>query len=191
MSIETELFQLALRIQPYLRGFYLAGGTAIMFRHHHRISTDLDFFSYRWFSREGRIATLRRHFNVENVYYGEDNVDVFIKGIKVSLVYFPYKNLEPLQRWQGLKLASDYDIFLNKLYAVSRRVETKDAFDVAFLYKTYRWDIKKVHKDFERKFPGHRFALALGALSAFDDYPDLPIWAKDVILRLAKSWSDG
>ncbi len=191
MEIKAKLLTLASHVQPYLRGFYLAGGTAIMFRHKHRVSTDLDFFSYSWFNRERRLAMLRRHFSIEDVIFGEDNVDVFIEGIKVSLVYFPYKNIERVKEWEGIRMASDYDIFLNKLYAVTRRTETKDVIDVAFLYKTYRWNVEDVARDFENKFPGHRFALALGAVANFDDYPDLPEWAKKEVLKMVKSWRYG
>ncbi|NPA33861.1 MAG: hypothetical protein GXO48_02910 [Chlorobi bacterium] len=134
---------------------------------------------------------LRKHFAVEEIYYGEDNVDVFIEGIKVSLVYFPYKNIERVKEWRGIRMASDYDIFLNKLYAVTRRIETKDVIDVAFPYKTYKWSIKKIELDFEEKFKGHRFALALGSLANFEDYPDLPKWAEEEVLKMLKSWTHG
>jgi len=39
-----RLFELALKVQKIFIDFYLAGGTAIMFKHNHRKSIDLDFF---------------------------------------------------------------------------------------------------------------------------------------------------
>lgn len=261
-EVEQRLAALAQHLQPHLRGFYLAGDTAIMFRHHHRLSTDLDFFSYRWFIRERRLTMLRQHFHIERVHQGEDNLDIFIEGVKVSLVYFPCRNIEPVKQWQGVRIASDNQLSLTnpackqllthnrgcspqgihgkvtshivlgghvhkpstmivgtdrlhripnkrrapsnprrppvpfirdqqeKSHTISQRVETKDAVDVAFLHKKYRWNIKQVEKDFEQKFEGQRFALALGALSHFDDYPDLPCWAKTHILNMVKAWRD-
>jgi len=35
---------LARKIQKDFKGFYLTGGPALMFRHNHRVSVDLDFF---------------------------------------------------------------------------------------------------------------------------------------------------
>lgn len=37
--------ELALKVQKDFKDFYLAGGTAIMFKYGHRISEDLFFFS--------------------------------------------------------------------------------------------------------------------------------------------------
>jgi hypothetical protein len=36
---------LAIEIQRHFKNFYLSGGTALMIKHKHRISEDLDFFS--------------------------------------------------------------------------------------------------------------------------------------------------
>jgi hypothetical protein len=41
---------LAIEIQKHFKNFYLSGGTALMIKHKHRISEDLDFFSKKEFS---------------------------------------------------------------------------------------------------------------------------------------------
>lgn len=169
MAIEM-LVPLAEKPQGILGGFYLAGGTAVMFRHWHRLSTDLDFFSYRWFDAGRRLHTLRNYFSIHHVSIFPDNVDFFIDNVRVSLVYFPFRNLCPLRRmWRNIRMADDYDIFLNKLYVAGRRVENKDPYDAAFLYRLYKWDIKQIQKDFEKKFPDHSFALRLGSLVHFEN----------------------
>jgi hypothetical protein len=82
--------------------------------------------------------------------------------------------------------ASDYDLFLNKIYVAGRRVDPKDPFDAAFLYKMYKWELAKVKNDFENKFPDQSFEIYLGAILNFEDYPGLPKWVKTSLMELIK-----
>lgn len=134
----NSLLKLAKEIQEHFPGFYLAGGTALMLRHKHRVSIDLDFFNHRSFSFAHLAAKTRKLFHVE----AEERL-----------------------------MASDYDIFLNKIYVAGRRVDPKDSYDAAFLYKTYKWKPAAIKKDFEKKFQGQ-------------SYPKLPKWVKSTLLEL-------
>jgi predicted nucleotidyltransferase component of viral defense system len=180
------LFKLAKEINKLFPSFYLAGGTALMFRHRHRISVDLDFFSEKPFSY-ARISTkIKRNFIVEAEEHLGDSIDFFIKGKKVSFVFFPFKNIFPLENLNGIMIESDYDIFLNKVYAAGRRIEPKDPYDAAFLYKKYHWNKDQINIDFEKKFPNQSFELFLGALVSFDDYPKLNKWVKKELMKLVE-----
>ncbi len=64
--MKTRLLELAKRIQPHVPSFYLAGGTALMFRYEHRISEDLDFLSARAFSVHRLISKIRKHFTPDS-----------------------------------------------------------------------------------------------------------------------------
>jgi len=179
-----KMLTLAKKLLPYLKGFYLAGGTALMLKHRHRISIDLDFFKEKPFSKHRLVKKLEEFFKVEGIELAEDNVDLFIDDIKVSFVFFPFKNIEPLDKIEGIPMASDYDIFLNKIYTAGRRVDPKDPIGAAFLYELHRWDRSKIKKDFERKFPSQSFELYLGALLSFEDYPGLEEKTKEILKRL-------
>jgi hypothetical protein len=179
-----RLFELALKVQKIFIDFYLAGGTAIMFKHNHRKSIDLDFFKEKPFSFLKLSSKVKKFFNVKNEEKGEDNIDFYIENIRVSFVYFPFKNIKPLEKIRGLKKADDYDIFLNKIYVAGRRIDPKDPFDAAYLYKTYRWDKNKIEADFEKKFPFQSYKIYLGALLNFEDYPELPDWIKETLGEL-------
>lgn len=168
-----RLLRLAASVQAAVPRFYLSGGTAVMFRHRHRRSDDLDFFSETEFSFRRLAARLRRRFRVEGEVEGDDNIDLVIGGIKVSFVFFPFRNVRRVERLGGIRVASDYDIFLNKIYAAGRRIEPKDPIDAAFLLGLHRWRKAAIKADFERKFPDQSFEIFLGALLAFDDYPGL------------------
>jgi len=173
-----KLIKLGSQIQKVFRNFYLAGGTAIMLKFNHRQSRNLDFFSEKTFSFLRISQKIRRFFGVQKEERGEDNIDFYIEGIRVSFVFFPFRNIEKLEEIKGIKKASDYDIFLNKIYVAGRRIDPKDPYDVAFLYKTYKWDRMRIKKDFEKKFPDQSYEIYLGALLNFEDYPKLPMWVK-------------
>ncbi len=55
VKIDEEMFNrmknLAGEISGGFKSFYLAGGTAIMFKYRHRMSATLDLFRYREFSK--------------------------------------------------------------------------------------------------------------------------------------------
>ncbi len=181
---KKKLISLAQKIQGFFKGFYLAGGTAIMFKYEHRISFDLDFFRYKEFSFNRISKKIREIFKVDGEKRFIDNIDFYIKNIKVSFVYFPFKNIKRIENIGQLKIASDYDIFLNKIYSAGRRIEAKDVFDAAFLFKMHRWERNEIKKDFEKKFPDQDFEIYLGALLSFEDYEDIDDWIKETLLEL-------
>lgn len=176
---------LARRVQEVFPDFHLAGGTAVMLRHRHRESIDLDFFSEKEFSFRRLAAQARARFRVETETEGEDNLDLWIEGVRVSFVFFPFAGAEPIETFEGIRMASDYDLFLNKVYAAGRRIEPKDPEDAAFLHARHRWERPRIKADFERKFPGQSFEIFLGALLSFDDYPGLSEEAKGRLGALA------
>ena len=180
------LLKIARKVQSHFKDFYLAGGTAIMFRYKHRESYDLDFFYYKDFSKNEIIKIMTGMFNIDRFDEFPDNIDFYLENTRVSFVIFPFSNIEPLENFKGIIMASDYDIFLNKIYSAGRRILWKDPYDAAFLYKKYRWDMNRIKTDFERKFTGQSFEIFLGALLSFDDYPEIPEWVRITLLELKK-----
>ncbi|MGB9677692.1 MAG: nucleotidyl transferase AbiEii/AbiGii toxin family protein [Candidatus Ratteibacteria bacterium] len=180
--------ELARNIQRYFKNFYLTGGTALMFKYNYRISEDLDFFSQKDFSFSRLSGKIRKIFNVEKEERFEDNIDFIIDGIKVSFILFPFKNINPLENFEGIKIDSDYDIFLNKIYASGRRIESKDVIDFAFLWEKYKWKKEKVKRDFEKKFPNQSFEIYLGAVLSVEDYLNLDEKTLKIIEKVKQEW---
>jgi len=122
---------------------------------------------------------------VEDVEEGIDDINFIVDGIKVSFVYFPFKNIKRMENLDGIRIAHDYDLLLNKVYVAGRRIDPKDPYDFVYLYdhgKVPRnWNAIK--SDFERKFPNRSFEVFMGALLNVEDYPKLP---KDVRERLRR-----
>jgi len=186
MSGIEVMHKLALEVQKKITGFTLAGGTATMFKYDHRKSIDLDFFKEKPFSLNRLGMKVRSHFQVENEELKVDNIDLFIKGIKVSFVFFPFKRVNKLQVIRQIKMFSDYDLFLNKIYVAGRRVDPKDPFDAAWLCSKNQWNVFEIKRDFERKFQDQSFEIYLGALLNFDDYGSLDDWVKEELVKLKK-----
>jgi hypothetical protein len=77
--------------KPYLREFYLVGGTALSLQIGHRISLDLDMFSPEPFDSRELKATLDEEFSQFNVELERTNTLIAtIKGIKVDFIRFRY-----------------------------------------------------------------------------------------------------
>ncbi|MCF8309374.1 MAG: nucleotidyl transferase AbiEii/AbiGii toxin family protein [Bacteroidales bacterium] len=189
--IKDKLFPVAQLISKITNQFYLAGGTAIMLKYDHRESYDLDFFYGKSFSFKRLENKIKKHVTgISHIAYGEDNLDIFIEGTKVSFVFFPFSNVKSIENYKGIRIASDLDLLLNKLYVGSRRIDDKDPFDVAWLWQKYDWQVSLIKQLFEKKFEGHSFELALGAMGNFEDYKHMDDWVKGVIqvkIQQAKS----
>jgi len=179
-----KMLALALKIQGNFKGMYLAGGTAIMLKYDHRKSYDLDFFSFKPFSFRHTSYKIRKIFPIEREEEFTDNIDFFIEGIKVSFVFFPFRNISATQKLKKLNMADDYDLFLNKIYAAGKRIDPKDPFDAAFLYKKHLWDKNEIKRDFLAKFEGQSYEIFLGALLNFEDYGDLEKWVRETLSGL-------
>ncbi len=179
--------EVAKKVQKIFPRFCLGDGTAIMLKYNHRVSIDLDFFCEEPFSFNHALARARKYLNIDRFNHQGDNLDLYVDGIKVSLIIFPFPNLMPVIETSGIIMMDDYDIFLNKVYAAGRRIVWKDPYDAAFLWKLHKWPVSKVKADFERKFLGQSREIFLGALLDFDSYPELSEETVSVLRELEKA----
>jgi predicted nucleotidyltransferase component of viral defense system len=189
-EIKGRLVSMAAEIQSMFPDLYLAGGTAIMLKYGHRISYDLDFFS-----EKSDLSTLlapmieKYEPEIERIvrFSGGDNVDVFVRGTKVSFVRFPFRNVEPTESHSGIRMASDMDLLLNKIYVAGRRVESKDPADIACLLQRHpEWRKIAVGNDFHRKFKDEKFEIYFASVLAFEDFPGLD----DETKKTLELWSE-
>jgi len=122
---------------------YLAGGTALYFYLHHRLSVDLDFFSPRPFLTETLVFRFRQEFGeVDLGLMEKETLILFLsrEKLKFSLFYLPYKLLSPLVPHEirpGLfcSLASLDDIEAMKTLALVQRGSAKDFVDLFYLLR--------------------------------------------------------
>lgn len=122
---------------------YLAGGTALYFHLHHRLSMDLDFFSPKPFNPETFMFKFRQEFGeVDLELMEKETLILFLspEKLKFSLFHLPYKLLSPLVPYEirpGIfcSLASLEDIEAMKTLALVQRGSAKDFVDLFYLLK--------------------------------------------------------
>ncbi len=122
---------------------YLAGGTALYYHLHHRLSVDLDFFSPKPFSPETFMFKFRQEFGeVDLELMEKETLILFLspEKLKFSLFHLPYKVLAPLVPHEikpGIvcSLASLDDIEAMKTLALVQRGSAKDFVDLFNLLK--------------------------------------------------------
>jgi len=134
--------------------FYFTGGTALSEIYlHHRISVDLDFFSFRTYDSQNILSRLQAwsqelSFSIETQFTEPVNIYLLTftdkEVLKVDFAHYPYKQLRE-QTLYAEKLAVDslFDIAVNKLLTITQRTELKDFADLYFLLQEFTfWDLR-------------------------------------------------
>lgn len=143
-----------------LADFYLTGGTALTaYYFQHRISDDLDFFSFDepdTFFIHQFINRLKESIKAKEVRYERlcDRNQFYFKfdeeELKIEFTKYPFKQLEEPGLIDGLKIDSLRDIGANKLMATLERFDPKDFVDLYFIL--HLTELKNLRKDVEIKF---------------------------------------
>jgi hypothetical protein len=83
--------------QPFIKDFYLAGGTALSLELGLRKSDDFDFFTLRPFSEDQLYAKLSELLGKKPqvISLGEGTCDVDADGIQISFFLYPHRLLAP------------------------------------------------------------------------------------------------
>ncbi len=120
--------------QPFIRRFYLGGGTALALQLGHRVSYDLDFFSWEdklELAQRAEIAAALHESGEAEIGTARD-VMIFaaLMNVKASFIYQHHPLLEPTLEFEGIRLASITDIGLMKLAAINDRGTRRDFLDL-------------------------------------------------------------
>lgn len=113
-----------------LKDFYLSGGTALSLQLGHRESEDLDFFTRIPFDPQLLQQKLSQCGELGNVMIDEETLNVFVDGVKLQFLHYPYNLLEEFIPWNGINLSSVNDIACTKLITISMRGGKKDFIDL-------------------------------------------------------------
>ena len=147
--------------ERFMADFYLAGGTALAMQIQHRKSVDLDFFTSNMNNFEPITMWLEKQplKEIEIIFRKNDQLDINIKGVKTSFIFFPFAvlhkcidgaKIEP--GFSGLKIASAREIALMKAYALGRRTSFRDYIDLYYLLKKRITTLESIIKDCREKF---------------------------------------
>ncbi|MDO8643343.1 MAG: nucleotidyl transferase AbiEii/AbiGii toxin family protein [bacterium] len=122
--------------QPWLKDFYLAGGTGLAMHLGHRQSDDLDFFSTKDVDPKKIRSLLSSlgHLKIEMERGG--TLWAILEDTKVSFISYNYPLLESTPLLEGVSIAGLKDIACMKLDCVSSRGSRKDFIDLYFILQS-------------------------------------------------------
>ncbi len=168
--------------------FYLTGGTALAaFYIPYRYSEDLDFFSEKEVKMEAITAFLgtikkevRYHSLDISTSYNRNLVFLELKDgktLKTEFTYFPFPQIEKPKSQFGVKIDSNIDIAINKLFTIYQQPRSRDFIDLYMLQKEYGFSLSDLMKKARIKFDWHIDLLQLGTqfmqAAQLKDYPRL------------------
>ena len=159
---------------PELSGFSLVGGTALALKYGHRTSIDLDLFSEEDFNHDIVYAALQNVFQHHLSYSGTRSrwgVFCMIKGVKVDIVYFPHKRIQPVEQYEKIRMYGDHDLMAMKVNAILRRGKKKDFWDICELLEHY--SMQQMIDCYYKKFSSQMLSISIPhALTYFVDAHD-------------------
>lgn len=163
-SKQLEFLEFIVQEKEITKRFYLTGGSALSaFYLNHRISKDLDFFSekeevppkiieafLRKISPQLGIVKIERSqflglFSYHLIYSDKES-------LKVDFNYYPFPLIKKGKIYKGLKIASIYDIAVDKLHTLFMKPRGRDYVDLYFILKEKKYPLKKLILDAKAKF---------------------------------------
>ena len=169
-SIETTTFELLKKLmtEPILSQTRLVGGTALALQLGHRKSTDLDLFTNEQPDIEFISNTLTENYGYIPVFQSRNTTIGTIDGVKIDVIYHPYKWLNPVVVEESIRLASIEDIAAMKLHAIANSGERpKDFVDIVFIGKRYSFNQMKEFGI--QKYPVYNPLMFDKSIIYFDD----------------------
>ncbi|MFH1375858.1 MAG: nucleotidyl transferase AbiEii/AbiGii toxin family protein [Patescibacteria group bacterium] len=160
--------------------FILVGGTALALQIQHRVSFDFDLFTNGKFDTDFLATELSRaHSEIfsgnilptleltpvaeadDQIHFAVRNPRSVEAGTKVTLFKFEFP-ISTVKKKGNVPLASPESIFAMKLFAILKRVEYKDFYDLAFLIKKFslKKGISLLDKLTAPKRENHKLVLA-------------------------------
>lgn len=132
------------------RQFYLAGGTGSALYLGHRLSGDLDFFTYDNFDEPLLISKLSEIGKFHLEQRSEQTVIGILNNTKLAFFGYRYPLLFPLEKIKGINIANLIDIACMKVDAISSRGSKRDFIDVYFIAMVA--PLPKILSSFENKY---------------------------------------
>jgi len=176
-----------LQSKQYLRGFYLAGGTALAFLNGYRRSDDIDLFSNFSFDTQQMLGNLVQDFDFDLMFSAANTLRGSVNNIKVDIIAHRYRLLEDPFEGENIRILSEPDIIAMTLYAISTsRQKIKDFVDIYYLLEKY--ELGAMLNYYWSKYDQENDMLLLKSLIYFDDVDvsEWPVLIKEPHLK----WRD-
>ena len=175
-AVEASTLELIkpLQSKPYLKGFYLVGGTALALHMGHRRSIDINLFSNFDFNAAELIEQISQDYPYQLVHTSSNTIKGSIGIINVDILAHRYKLLREPEMVLAAMLLSLPDIIAMKLNAISMSGQrSKDFVDIYYLLNSYT--LGNMLEFYQEKYEQQNRAFVLKSLIYFDDV-DLSDW---------------
>ncbi len=138
---------------PFLKDFYLVGGTGLALLLGHRNSVDIDMFTHLSHVPNELSEKLTDYFGERYQKTGSNNsmLFCFINDVKVDFVNNKTPLLFPLHTFDEIRIAEVKDIAPLKMNAIFGRGSKKDFIDLYVLLNIF--EIDELIELFKKKFP--------------------------------------
>lgn len=151
---------------PEVQPFYLAGGSAVALHLGHRVSVDLDFFTFQDDYESGPlIQGLQRIGHLDIRQQSRGTLNGFLAGVRISFFALPYPLLMGTLELDGIQIADLLDLALMKLLAIGQRGTRRDFIDLYFIcHQGFRLDdlLRRIPKKYtELSYPSYHLLRAL------------------------------
>jgi hypothetical protein len=177
----------SLQSKPYLKDFYLVGGTALALYLGHRKSMDIDLFSNFDFDAFALLEQIQHDYSYELFFTASNTLKGVIKTINVDILAHRYKLLNEPVVIHGAKLLSMPDIIAMKMNAISVSGQrSKDFIDIYYLLNQY--ELGEMLEFYQKKYDQKNVVFILKSLIYFDevDLADWPVLINNPELK----WGD-
>ena len=160
------------------KNFYLAGGTALAIQIGHRISKDFDMFSNLKLDEKllNKIEDVFNGYKIKFIVNTSDQITIRVNSTFLTFLYYPFKPILKLVKFENLKMLSVKEIGAVKAYTIGRRANFKDYVDLYFIIKEEHSSLKEIIELANRKYKGlFNKRLFLEQLIYFKDIKPLKI----------------
>ena len=169
-----------------LKSFYLVGGTCLSLRYGHRKSIDLDLFSLSDFTNDDLLKILEEEKILFEYRNANNPIGLFgyIDEVKIDFVkHFYFKQIAKIEEVDGIRMFGDRDIMAMKIFAILKRAQKKDFWDVAELLEHY--SLQDFIDAYSEKYPSHQLIISIPhALTYFSDADE----SEDPISLKGQTW---
>jgi hypothetical protein len=157
--------------------FYLAGGTAIALHLGHRISVDLDYFSFDHFDVHQLDANLQAFETYYRDKLSEDTLLGAFGDLRISFFWYRYSLLESPVVALGTQILQLSDLAAMKIEAIAQRNTKRDFIDLYFITHQAGISLEKALEFHREKYAGLNisFSHLLLSLGYFDEADNDPM----------------
>lgn len=138
--------------KPWLKNFYLAGGTALALHYGHRQSVDLDWFTPDPINVPVLLKKISTLAPTEALKQEKDTLEGIVAGVKISFMTYPYRLLHKPTAYGKLSIAAPLDIAIMKLGAIADRNTKKDFIDLFVFLEREKITLTNLFSKAEQKF---------------------------------------